>query len=48
VTRREKMRNEDIKGQIGAVNIVEEIEESHKRFNAHEIKMSHLRYPSEA
>jgi hypothetical protein len=37
---REKMRNEDIRRQLGVVNIVEETELNQKRWKEHVIRMS--------
>jgi hypothetical protein len=48
VTRRGRLRNIDLRTQLGEINIVEEIEQYQKKWKEHVLRMSPPRYPRQA
>jgi hypothetical protein len=45
VTRRDRLRNIDLRTQLGEINIVEEIEQYQNKWNEHVLGMPPPRYP---
>jgi hypothetical protein len=48
VTRRDRLRNIDLRTQLGEINIVEETEQYQKKWKERVLRMSPPRYPRQA